>query len=1335
MSEKENIPEELPQKPKKKSTPQDPYVIGIGASAGGLQALDALFDNIPRDSVAYVIVQHLSSEHKSLLREVLSKHSQLRFREAENNLRIEINNVYVIPAGKQITLKNNFLQVTDRVLENAISRTIDTFFKSLAKEKGDRAIGIILSGTGSDGTEGIRALKKAKALVIVQDPETAKFDGMPRSAINSGYVDFVLPPQAMPEEIFNFVKVTPLTEELSAQISDTDPAFIQILEMVRERSGVDFSHYKRPTIIRRISRRMAFCNTETLVEYLDYLHLHHQEVETLGKEFLIGVTNFFRDPEAFEIIEKDVIPTLVAGKNIADQLRIWVAGCSSGEEAYSLAILIREHLDAVNKELEVKIFASDIDRDALDLASKGLYSEESLQDISDKRRKNFFIKEENKYRVVQRVRRMVIFAPHNIINDAPFSKIDLVSCRNMLIYLSPMLQKKVIYKFHYALQVGSYLFLGPSESIGDGKSFIEVNKKWKIFQSVTQSRALGFENFGSTNFRLQNQETRFGEYARDLNTKGHLQHNLAEILNESILEEYSYAAIYVDENYDVIHGFGEYTRYLSLPNRNFTLNLFKLVPPDLALNLGTMLRKVSRDKERITAQNVLIRDKEESRRVNISIKPFLHENKAGQRLILILFNEDKVQEIPQTTPQVFWNEAHYENRVTELETELQNTKEDLQSVVEELETANEELQSTNEELLSSNEELQSTNEELQSLNEELHTVNAEHQYKIKILMELDDDLNNYFRSTDIGQVFVDTDLNIRKFTPAATQQINLIDSDIGRSITQLSNNLNYDSLIEDLEETILLRKTIEKEVQNKSGVWYQMRILPYLTQENKVDGAIIIFIQINELKTLHLLHTSILNSSPNAILALKAVRNNLNIIIDFECTLLNIGGEELLRVNKRKLLGKPLSQTYPALLHHGLLEQYINIVNGGDVLDQEQYQQVSAEGSRWLHITGVKLDDGLVLNLQDITERKLYEQQLLTQQEEITSNAERFRTLFEAVPHITWTNKPNGENNSFNQHWYEYTGFTREESEGWNWTNAFHPDDLKKFIPQYKSSLQTGKVHNAEARIMRRSDSQYRWHLVKDVPIRNEEGEIILWIGTATDVHDQKEAQEANTNLRLDQQKEILNTVLQTQEAERKRISEALHNGLGQILYAAKLNLDDLKPETEVKKNLKDRVNGLLNEAIAATRNISFELTPTVLRDFGLKTAIEELINRLTSNNLIITCDLVGVDKRFDDLIEISLYRIIQELLNNIIKHAQATEAHIELLNQKGFIYLRVQDNGSGFKEDETPNKKGIGLSSIRNRVKLLDGVLKVDSRMGKGTGIEIKVRNRSGVGVKTPTV
>jgi two-component system CheB/CheR fusion protein len=1281
----------------RRKTEKEVFVIGIGASAGGLQALEAFFSSVPQDSVAYVIVQHVSSEYRSLLTERLAQYSSMEVQEAENEMPVEVNKVYVIPNNKGLTLKDNHLQLLDKT-QAGQSKTVDTFFTSLATDKKQRAIGIILSGTGTDGTEGVKAIKKAGGMVLVQEPATAKFDGMPRSAINSGYADHILTPELMPAEIFNYVKVGPIHNDIAEVVNaETEPSFFMILDMVHKRTGIDFKNYRRPTFIRRIKRRMAIMNINILVDYLDYLNLHPEEVETLGKEFLIGVTKFFRDEEAYRVLASTVIPNLIDQKKKDEQLRIWVAGCSTGEEAYSLAILVREYMDKQKKLLEVKIFASDIDREALDIASKGLYPESSMTEMSEERLNDCFVKEEGKYRVCQRVRRMVIFAPYNIINAPPFSRIDLVSCRNMLTYLNPMLQKKVIDRFHSALVVGGYMFLGSSESIGELRGFEEVNKKWKIFRHTVPARS----TFSGSSLSRQAPMPPASYFTRGLSAKQLMQHSFNELLNETILDEYGYAAVYINENYDVLHGAGKFKNFLDLPEQNFTFNLLKLVPQDLAVSLGTMLRRAMLGKEKLVAHSVQVRDGKSLRYINIVVKPFLTQKKLYQKFILVLFSEEKPRTPPKAEQVVVFSDNNYDNRVQELEVELQYTKDDLQAVVEELDTAN---------------------EELQSLKEELHTINAEHQYKIKALTELDDDLNNYFSSTDIGQIFVDRKLIIRKYTPAATRIINLIESDIGRPIYHISANLHYDKLIEDVRHVISSNHVVEREVQDKNNVWYQMRILPYITQERKIDGAILIFVQTKELENLHLLHTGILHSSPNAIIALEAIRNASNDIFDFSLNITNHKAQEFFGSPEGNLIGKTLWKEYPQLLEEDIFERFVQVVETGKMLDVE-VPRVKKNRQLWLHIVAVKFDDGLVVTLHDVTDRKLYEQALQQKQEEIETSSERFRILLEAVPHITWTSKPNGENDSFNNSWYEYTGLAKEESAGWGWKKAFHPGDVELLFPSYMASVKAGSVYSAETRILRKADNQYRWHLIKSVPIKNEEGEITSWVGTATDIQDQKDAEEANIRLRLLQQREILNAVLQTQEEERSRISEALHNGLGQVLYAAKLNLDKLSDGKADQEKVKQNIDQFLTQGIQITRDISFELTPATLKEFGLEIAIEEIISRFSSPQLLISSDLSGLEKPMNSTTTLSLYRIIQELLNNIVKHSEATEASVEVIRKNDSILLRVQDNGIGIEKAALDARKGVGLSSIQNRVELLEGKMKIETPRGKGCLVEIKFK------------
>ncbi len=661
------------------------------------------------------------------------------------------------------------------------------------------------------------------------------------------------------------------------------------------------------------------------------------------------------------------------------------------------------------------------------------------------------------------------------------------------------------YQIHFAeRRIADDVVRGKNDHIPDNMAhpkLVEVNKKWKIFRNIEQSRPLGLENFATLTSR-RNLTPLPPSYARELSPKLAMSHTIIEVLNETFLEEFGYAAVYIDENFDVIHAAGDYTKFLTLPNKVLTMNLLKMVPADMALNLGSLLRRAARDKEKLHLNKVLIRSKDTVRQLDLIIKPYLDDKRLPQKFILVLFRETEPGPLTIADPEKYWYENQNEGRVTELETELQHLKDDLQAIMEELETANEELQSTNEELLSSNEELQSTNEELQSLNEELHTINAEHVYKIRILTELDNDLNNYFRSTNISQIFLDRKLMIRKYTPAATRQINLIESDIGRSIYQISNNLNYDELIDDIRQVIAKTTAIEKEVQDKEGVWFRMRVMPYITQEGKVDGAIVIFINIHELKNLYFLRSGILDSSTNIIQAFQTLRNEADEIIDFTWTLVNLKAQDYLQRPEADLLGKRLRREFPGSLRIDLFHQLVTVVTTGQILDTEIEQHLDTQ-AYWFHLVAVKLGDGVVLNLEDITARKQAEQQLLRQAEEIRASAERFRLISEAIPLPTYTSLPDGYINSFNQNWHQYTGLTLEQSEGWGWTQVIHPDIRDSVVNAYHQAIKTGNTFRVET-LMRRHDGAYRWHINYAVPLRNEEEAISMWIGTATDIHEQK---------------------------------------------------------------------------------------------------------------------------------------------------------------------------------------------------------------------------------------
>lgn len=824
------------------------YVVGIGASAGGLEALESFFDNMQGDSgMAFVVVQHLSPDYKSLMVELLSKHTTMKVVRVEDGMDVEPNTVYLIPHKKNMIIFNGKLFLNEQNMTHGLNLPIDIFLKSLADDFEERAIGIILSGTGSDGTRGIRAIKEMGGMVMVQEMTDAKFDGMPRSAISTGIVDYIVEAQKMPEELLKYTKHPYIRniEEGDKIILQDEDNLTKILGILKNKIGVDFTFYKKSTVVRRIERRISINQIDSIENYVKYLQYNVNEVQTLYKELLIGVTKFFRDTEAFEELETKVIPEIFRNSEKDTPIRVWSVACSTGEEAYSLAILFREYMDRNGIEKSIKIFATDIDKDAVEYAGNGIYPESIAADVPTERLMKYFVKNGNYYQIGKSIREMVIFAQHNIAKDPPFYKTDLIVCRNLLIYLETQLQQKIFSLFQFALNQNGFMFLGASESVGDSYThFAAINTKWKIYQykggiknSLTQS--VGLFDFSRENYQRRNSALRSGRSAGE--------GELLEGIYKKILFDYIENFVVVDEFGNIINIFGDVNKYLRIPEGRMNFNVLKMAREEISGALGTAIHKAHKDNIRIVYKGINFGNETDNKEINITVIPFSDE-KTKSKLIIIMFSNVSGETKQLEDIHEYDLERSTNQRIADLEQELQYTKENLQATVEEIETSNEELQATNEELLSANEELQSTNEELQSVNEELITVNAEYQSKIGELTELTNDINNLLASTGIGTIFLDRNLCIRKFTPAITEEINLIDMDIGRPISHISHNLKDESLVKDAEEVMKNLIPMEKEVQSSNGKWYIMKIRPYRTMENIIKGVVISLVEITDLK-------------------------------------------------------------------------------------------------------------------------------------------------------------------------------------------------------------------------------------------------------------------------------------------------------------------------------------------------------------------------------------------------------------------------------------------------------------------------------------------------------
>lgn len=840
-------------------------IVGIGASAGGLAAFEAFFSAMPTDSevgMAFVLVQHLAPDHKSILSDLVKRYTRMKVIEVEDGMEVCPNCAYIIPPNRDMAFLHGRLHLLEPTAPRGLRLPIDFFFRSLAQDQRERAICIVLSGTGSDGTLGVRAVKGEGGVAMVQDPNSTDFDGMPRSAIATGLVDYVLPPAEMPAQLVAYANFAfgRKPRPVSVPCPRAEGTVRKVCLLLRSQTGHDFSQYKQNTIVRRVERRMALHQIDRSDEYLRYLQKNPAETEALFRDLLINVTNFFRDPDAFAALASEAIPRLFANKAAGETVRVWVCGCSTGEEAYSIAILIREHVETLKQAFKVQIFATDVDKQAIDQARTGVFPPSIAADVSSERLARFFIpiSEGGAYRVQKDIRDMLVFSEQDMIKDPPFSKLDMVSCRNLLIYLGGELQRRLVPLFYYALNPGGVLFLGTSESIGDNVAlFRPLCGKWKIYTRRDDSPSAPRAVVGTL---MAPPVLEPPAHSRPTHTEQ--QWSLRELTQKAILDHYVQAALLINARGEILHICGRTGKYLEPAPGDAAMNVLHMAREGLRRPLATAIHKVVASKEPVFCSGLRVKANGDTITASLAVRPVAADHgRAGASDILLIVLEETpltgadLSGQPATGPEAA-SVTEADKRIAVLEQELRAKEEYLQTTLEEMETSNEELKSTNEEMQSVNEELQSTNEELetskeelQSVNEELATVNAELQTKVADLSQNNNDMNNLLAGTGVGTLFVDLQLRISRFTPAATQVINLIQTDVGRPVAHVVSNLvGYDRLVEDAQAVLDDLIPREVEVQTKAGTWFLMRIRPYRTLTNVIEGVVLTFVDITEHK-------------------------------------------------------------------------------------------------------------------------------------------------------------------------------------------------------------------------------------------------------------------------------------------------------------------------------------------------------------------------------------------------------------------------------------------------------------------------------------------------------
>ena len=837
------------------ATEQTFPVVGVGASAGGLDAFTKLLKNLPADTgMAFVLVQHLDPKHVSLLPELLARASAMPVVEISDGTRIAPNHVYVMPPNCSLAMLHGVLHLMPRPDEHGKHLPIDDFLRSLAEDRQSNAIGVILSGTASDGTLGMKAVKAESGITFAQSKDSAEYDGMPHSAIAAGHVDFVLTPEDIGKELVRIARHPFLSLEETGPrgelVSEGGDNLNKIFVLLRSRTGNDFTYYKHSTIRRRIKRRMVLHQLEKMEDYVKYLQKQPGELDALFQDMLINVTSFFRDPETFEALKQEVFPILIEKRPDEHPLRIWVPGCSTGEEVYSLAIALLEFLGDRSSNLQIQIFASDIDDKAIDKARQGVYPEGIRDDIAPERLQRYFVKTPGGYQISKAIRNVCMFAAQNVTKDPPFSRLDLICCRNLMIYLGAVLQKKVLRSFHYALLPGRFLMLGTSESIGSfADLFVTVDKKNKIYTKKSAA-ALPGHDFTSPDHVAPLPAAELTASKRPPSA-----HDLLHEAERLILSAYGPPGVIINQDMQILHFRGQIGPYIEPSPGSASLNLLRMARQDLVMELRAAVNQAVKARSQARKEGVRIRDADGYRIVNLQVLPLAAEG-AVEPHYLVLFEPGS--EITAAAPRDAGAHDATEAsilRIKELEQELLGSREYMQAIIEEQEATNEELQSANEEIQSANEELQSTNEELetakeelQSTNEELATINDEHENRNQELMNSNNDLANLLASVELAIVILSDDLRIRRFTPTAKSLLNLIDADIGRPIGNIRPNVSVPDLEARVRQVIATMSVQSIEVQDRDGRCYSLSIRPYKTMDNRIEGVVMSFINIDSTK-------------------------------------------------------------------------------------------------------------------------------------------------------------------------------------------------------------------------------------------------------------------------------------------------------------------------------------------------------------------------------------------------------------------------------------------------------------------------------------------------------
>jgi two-component system, chemotaxis family, CheB/CheR fusion protein len=1348
---------------------QNFLVVGLGASAGGVQALRDFFARVPAESgMAYVVILHLSPDHDSQLASVLQNTALIPVTQVEDHVRVEPNHVYVIPPNKSLAINDGRLDIFNMTSTEVRRAPVDIFFRTLAESHGARAVSVVLSGTGANGSMGMKRVKEMGGLCIVQDPEEAEYPDMPRHSLATGLVDYVLPVAEMPAQIIAYREQLKLIRvpDPPAEPTEADAnALRDIFTQLRVRTGHDFSNYKRPTVLRRIARRIGVLELSDLTAYAQFMHEHPAEATALLKDLLISVTHFFRDAEAFAALERAIIPKLFEGKRPDDQVRVWVAGCATGEEAYTVAMMLSDYAATLSSPPQIQVFATDIDEAAIAAARDGFYTINDAADVPSDLLSRYFVGEVGDgYRVRREIRERVLFAVHNIIKDPPFAHLDLATCRNFLIYLNRTAQRLVLDVLHFALNPGGYLMLGSSESVdGAGDLFSVVDKEHRIYRGrAVETRMIFPVPDGSLAARLG----KLPEIQRVREAQPAQRSTYAQ-LHQRLLEHYAPPSVVVNEDYDILHMSESAGSFMQIKGGEPSTNLLMLVRPELSLELRAALYQAAQKKMEVESRGVSVTVGDETKTINVRVRPVLSEEDRARGFFLVLFEaaSEQAQEVARQETIVATDDEplarRLEEELLEVRAQLSATIEQHETQREELKAANEELQAMNEETRAAAEELETSKEELQSINEELTTVNQELKIKIDELGHANDDLRNLMNSTQIGTVFLDRELRVKLFTPRARDIFNFIPADIGRELSDITSKLDDDRLIADAKQVLERLQPVERAMQTKDGRTFLMQISPYRTNEDRINGVVVAFLDITER---HRTEQSLRQSEEQFRQAIEDAP--IPVIMHAE-------DGEVLQVSRTwtELTGYTTEDvpTFEAWLKracgdgadevrnqmHGLFKGDLHTLN-------IEFPIRTREGSlRHWSLSAASpgtLSDGrrfIVGMAVDITERKRME-------ETLRRSNERVRLMMESVEdYAIFTLDAGGRIESWNAGAKRIFGYTEAEAIDQSGAIIFTPEDRAKGAPAQEMKT---------ARDMGRAADE-RWHLRKNgtrlyvsgalYALRDDGGALTGYVKIARDLTERMRAEEElrrahdelevrvrertfqlaklNESLRgeiserIQTERErvrLLRQIVRAQEDERRRIARDIHDQLGQQMTALRLNLaalDGRCGEDEEMRRKLEQAQTIAERLDADVDFLAWELRPAALDDIGLAEAIANYVRQWSKHaGVEAEFHTAGMDKeRLSPETETNLYRITQEALNNTMKYAQARRVDVLLERRDNQVVLIIEDDGVGFnlkKAAGAAGDKGMGLIGMRERAVLVGGTLEIESKPKEGTTIFARV-------------